>query len=421
MPDTARLRRPHRARVRAMLATAAMLHLAAPQAQSMVGMDMTAMDMSAMHHARPASQPCSSTQWLGCANTATPFMSGDGRLLLTWIEAGAVEFAQSNDRGASWSPALKLGDVGQGFDGGGDARPVLAADAHGHVLVAYDQFKDKDWNAQILLARSRDGGESFSSLQVFEPGSISQRLPALAMLPSGQLLMAWQDKRLSKPAQRPGASIAFSWSQDGGKNFEPSRIAEASSCECCRLGASITPQGDAVLAYRTIFQGSVRDHQIQRFTPGKAPAAAHRVAVDDWVTNACPHHGPSVAVSAQGTIHVTWYTQGKARQGLFYARSTDGGEHFSAPLALGNADRMPARPELLAQAGQLWLVWKEFDGKQTQVRMQRSDDDGQSWSAAQTVASATGYSDHPLLVGDGHQAYLSWLSHEHGYQFMPLP
>lgn len=385
---------------------------------AMPGMDM--------HHMTAPAQPCEATQALACADTATPAFAPDGALLLTWTQDHGVYVARSADLGHSWSLPQKIGDVGAGFDGGGDARPQIAADAAGHVLVAFDRFKDQHWDAEIWLARSADDGMHFDPAAVFEPGAVSQRLPVLDALPSGGFVMLWQDKRLSKSEQRPGASIAYAWSDDGGATFTPSAIAAETSCECCRIALSTDATGLPIAAFRTIFPGSVRDHVTLGFqrsgpTAPLEPAQLHRISVDNWVTDACPHQGPSVAVSADGSEHVVWYTQGKERQGLFYARSSDGGVHFGAAQQLGDPERMPSRPFVYAHGHAVWRVWKEFDGRETRVLGQQSRDDGVHWSAPTVLASATGRTDHPLLVGDGRRVYLSWLSRQHGYQLTPIP
>ena len=73
------------------------------------------------------------------------------------------------------------------------------------------------------------------------------------------------------------------------------------------------------------------------FADPATPGEVRRVSKDDWQIAACPHHGPSLSISAAGAYHVTWYTNGKARKGLFYARSQDEGRTFSEPLAIGRA------------------------------------------------------------------------------------
>jgi hypothetical protein len=105
---------------------------------------------------------------------------------------------------------------------------------------------------------------------------------------------------------------------------------------------------------------------------------------------------------------------------LFYARSGDGGRHFSQPLPIGNPNRAPSNPKVLATAGTVWLAWKEFDGDKTVVQLMVSHDDGRSWSAAKAVAATDDASDHPLLVTNGTRTFLSWQTKREGYRLISL-
>jgi sucrose-6-phosphate hydrolase SacC (GH32 family) len=117
---------------------------------------------------------------------------------------------------------------------------------------------------------------------------------------------------------------------------------------------------------------------------------------------------------------VAWYTNGKVRKGLFYARSHDGGRTFSEPVSIGRPDRNPTRPYVVANARETALVWKEFDGEKTTVNLMISNDDGATWSAPKAISSTTDTSDHPLLVSDGRRLFLSWMTKADGYRFQPI-
>jgi hypothetical protein len=157
------------------------------------------------------------------------------------------------------------------------------------------------------------------------------------------------------------------------------------------------------------------------FADPSTPGPAYRISIDDWKTDACPHHGPSLAISAAGTHHVAWFTIGSVRKGLFYARSSDGGRSFSEPFPVGRSDRNPSHPYLIVTEHRLWLVWKEFDGNQTTVPAMVSHDDGRTWSSPVVVAETSNASDHPLLVSNGGRAFLSWQTQTEGFRFMPSP
>jgi hypothetical protein len=361
---------------------------------------------------------------LECANAATPFLDADGSLFLAWTAGGVVSVAKSLDLGKSFAPAVVVAEYGKSLDAGGDARPQVVADKSGNVFIAYAFFKDSNWNAQVNIVRSVDGGKTFGQPQSIVSDASSQRFPSLAITPGGSLFLSWIDKRLVAAAKnngekRLGGSIAYAFSNDFGKTFQPEKIANENSCECCRIGAAADPKGGVAIIYRAIFSGGVRDHAVQRISElnlGKI----HRVSHDEWKTDACPHHGPSIAISQSGKIHTAWFTQGKVRQGVFYASSNNDGLNFSSPMRLGGADDNISRPYLLAIGKSVWLVWKTFDGEKNSIYLRSSNDEGVTWTSPQVVVSAGGYSDHPLLVRQNDEVFLSWLTRNDGYQLIPL-
>ena len=361
---------------------------------------------------------------LECANVATPFITKDGKLLLSWTAGGVVSVAQSIDGGKSFSSAVKIAEHGKALDTGSDARPQILSDSKGNIFLAYAFFKDSNWNAQINTARSNDGGNTFSAPQSLVQDGSSQRFPSVLLKSDDSIFISWIDKRLVAAAKlkgtpRLGGSIAYSSSQDGGKTFHPEKFANESSCECCRIGASLDPINQAVIAYRAIFPGGIRDQATQVIT-SKGAEPIRRVADDDWKTDACPHHGPSIAVSGSGKFHVAWFTQGTKRAGVFYANSINQGMSYSNPVRVGAEAANVSRPYLMAIDRQVWLVWKEFDGTTSSVYLKSSQDDGVSWSEPRVLTKTTGYSDHPLLIRQDQTVYLSWLTRADGYQFLKV-
>lgn len=370
-----------------------------------------------------SSNTCVSTG-LECANAATPFFMPDGSLLLAWTAGGVVSVAQSADKGKTFSPPIAVAQHGKSLDSGADARPQIVANSSKQVFLAYAFFKDSNWNAQINTSISNDGGKTFSAPKSLVNDSASQRFPSVLIRPDNKIFVAWIDKRIVADAKKAGqqslgGSIAYAFSEDGGAIFAPERIANESSCECCRIGASIDPKGGVGIVYRAIFPGGMRDHASQIIT-SSGPGKIRRVSNDEWKTDACPHHGPTIAISESGKMHVAWFTQGSARSGVFYASSINQGEAYTKPQRIGAIDANTSRPYLLSVGNAIWLAWKEFDGVHTAIYIKKSFDDGKTWSTPAIVSSTTGYSDHPLLLSQGDGVYLSWLTREDGYQLIPL-
>ena len=377
-----------------------------------------------MSHQHASEAACEETD-LHCATKVTPAFAPDGTLWLAWIAGGQISVASSKDQGGTFSAPVQATRERLNLDWGPDARPKLAIDARGDIVLAFSIFRDQAFNGQVLTTRSTDGGKSFEPPKPITANNESQRFEAIGFDPSGAVFAAWLDKRNRVPAQQrgekyDGAGLFFASSKDGGATYSDAQLVADNTCECCRLALAFDGAGHPVVVFRNIFEGGVRDHAIVTFRDLATPGEVHRVSRDDWQIAACPHHGPSLTISPAGTYHVTWYTNGKARKGLFYAQSRDGGKTFSDPLPIGQPNRSPSRPQIAAGPQGLVMVWKEFDGQKTSVNLMISRDDGATWSKPTAIADTTDSSDHPLLVSDRRQTYLSWMTKADGYHFQAI-
>jgi hypothetical protein len=358
------------------------------------------------------------------AFTAAPAFGPDGRLWLARASADRIVVQKSNDLGKTFTAPVAVTPEPVDLDWGPDARVHIAVDGKGNAVVSFAIFQDQRFNGRAFVSRSTDNGARFNRPQPLTRDTTSQRFETVAIDPAGRVFAAWLDKRNIAAARAtgrayPGAALAYAWSDDGA-TFGDTTVALDNTCECCRLGITFAGPGRPAVVFRNIFADSIRDHAVVTFKDASTPGPLQRVSTDNWKIEACPHHGPSLAIAEDGSYHVAWFTDGEARKGLFYARAASGETPFEAPRALSSPDRQPARPYLLANGRALHLVWKEFDGTKAQVRWQMSHDSGRSWSAPRTVADTEDASDHPLLVAHAGRAYLSWLTKSEGYRLIPL-
>jgi hypothetical protein len=361
-----------------------------------------------------------------CSATATPAFARDGKLWLAFAVGRTVYAASSRDNGKSFAPATAVFAAPDGVvDSNGEARPKIVPLADGSLLVSYTTRPDKVMMGTVFLARSTDGGKSFSPPQpLLSEGG--QRFETFVVAPKGRVYAAWLDKTnllKAKAEGRPfaGSGVAFGWSDNGGASFEGKKILMDHACECCRVFGALDRDGLPVFVWRHVFDGEVRDHYAAKLSADGARLAGGRVSDDDWAVNSCPHHGPSLTIDAAGAWHVVWFTKGKKRSGLFYAASRDGGKSFSEPEKFGDDARAPSHAAVLAAKGRLHRVWKEFDGEATTIAAQVSADGGKNWSAPRAVAATADASDHPLLIERKGAVYLSWLTRKEGYRLIALP
>ena len=361
---------------------------------------------------------------LACASKVTPAFGPEGALWIAFAAGGRVLVARSSDLGRTFGAPVAVTPQPMQLDWGPDARPKIAIDDKGRIHVAFAIFKDRQFNGQVFLSRSTDAGATFSPPRPVTDVQESQRFEALAIDADGSIFAAWLDKRLrigarARGEKYPGAALAFAWIGDGGATIGETKLAREETCECCRLGVAFAGQGKPVVVFRNIFDKTTRDHAVIAFTDRSTPGPVRRVSVDDWKTDACPHHGPGIAVGGD-TTHATWFTSGKARRGLFYARSMDEGASFSEPLAIGQSGRQPGHAVVAAIGRRVWLAWKEFDGTATSIMTMISHDSGTTWGKPNAIAATKDASGLPLLLTRGDSTYLSWQTSSDGYKLLQL-
>ena len=359
-----------------------------------------------------------------CAPTAEPAFARDGTLWLAFPVGDKLYVASSRDAGTSFSPPVVAASVTGGvIDANGEARPKITALPNGTLLVSYTARPEKSYDGAISLVRSTDGGKTFSAPEPLLD-AMGQRFEVFLVSSNGRVYAAWLDKRDAAAAKQAGqafagSGIAVGWSDDGAKSFAGKKILMDHSCECCRVSAALAPDGQPVFAWRQVYDNNLRDQYVAKLSTDGVTLAGGRVSEDEWETG-CPHHGPSLTIDAAANWHVVWFTNGKARKGLFYASSGEGGKSFSVPQKFGDDAKAPSHAAILFSKIKLYRVWKEFDGATTSVLVQTSKDLGKSWSAPRAVATTDETSDHPQLLAGKAGTYLSWLTKVEGYRLLPL-
>ena len=187
------------------------------------------------------------------------------------------------------------------------------------------------------------------------------------------------------------------------------------SCVCCRIAMDLDNDNLPVIAWRDIYgndvNNQIRDHSLLTFSSAQQPAKKIRLSNEQWNIDGCPHHGPALDVDSNNVIHSTWFNDTDSDHVLFYGNSANDYKAFG----FGQVDKQSAHPFVQALGETVYLVWKEFDGKETAILMKTSKDSGISWSKPTTVITTKGSSDHPLLVKNSGNVYLSWHSTIEGY------
>lgn len=373
-------------------------------------------------HGAPAPLAKAARPALGTSAAFAP----DGSLLAVSAQGGHVLLQRSTDLGRSWGTPVVVNAQPEVISADGENRPKLAFPQDGGVLVSWTQALAKPFSGAIRLARSEDGEHFAPPITVHQDrAEITHRFESLVVTGDGRVVVAWIDKRDLEAQGGPksgyrGAAIYAAISTDQGRSFLPERKVADHSCECCRIAATTDQDGAPLLLWRHVFAPNERDHALARLGPEGQPQAVQRATFDGWKIDACPHHGPALAVDPAGIRHSVWFNQKDGEGRVFYGRlvPTEAGLQVEGQRPVGGPSA--AHADIGTASGRLAIAWKEFDGEHSRLRAWVSQDGGLSFSPLE-LAATRGASDQPRVLRRGNQLYAFWRTQQEGFTLYPLP
>lgn len=342
-----------------------------------------------------------------------------GNLWRVYAKDGFIQVDKSQDF-KTFSSAVKVNQTRQDLKPMGEVRPKIALGIQGEIYVAWMENLKPRFAGYIWFARSIDGGKSFEAPYLVhqDRAEIGHAFEAMQVAPNGDVTMIWLDSRdfvAAKKSGKPhvGSSIYYAVSKDRGQSFLPEQKLTDGSCECCRIAAAVNPQNRVVTLFRHVFEGSERDHMMAEI-PREANQMPilKRASYGKWQVDGCPHHGATIAVGGEGKnwwgYHFAYFDGNEKKPGLYYSRVDGEAWAFFPSKKFGNHQRQAGRPALISVAEKVWLVWREQDGKNSQIYGQFSENDGKDWSVAKLLMVSEGIVDYPQLLRHGTQIHLLW-------------
>lgn len=342
-----------------------------------------------------------------------------GHISLAWMEEDkdvrSVRYARVDPRGGSVGIPVRVNGMSEAPYARQEA-PALVVFGD-DVLVTWavahpKATPDKPFSNELRLSRSTDGGKTFhpSILVNDDQQVIGHSFDSLHVTQDGVIHMAWIDSREGK--KEPGTFVTRS--TDHGHTVEKNLKVDENTCVCCRTSLTTGPDDTLYVAWRKILPGDLRETVVARSTDGgQTFTAPVIVGNDQWMFPGCPHRPASIGTDRHGRLYVVWYTEGSDETPAIYlAYSDDRGETFSPKRKLNvSKGTFPDHPQMAVDSnGRLIVAWEEQSPVRREVVISLSLDRGQTFSAPQKVNDKKGQTPSLSINANG-LAALAWMEH----------
>ncbi len=337
-------------------------------------------------------------------------VDGEGRVWVVSTEpadnGSTIAIAALDDSSA---PKIRVTQKPEPVSADGENHPKLAFGPKGEMYVSWTSPTSDRYTGDIHFSHSLDHGRTWSTPSIVHRDRqlITHRFDSLVVDGSGRVWLAWIDKRDQAAAEKAGreyagAAIYYAYSEDQGAHWRGDFKLADHTCECCRIALAKDERGRVVAFWRHVFEHNERDHAFAALEPNRKPVV-HRATFDHWSIDACPHHGPSLAIDDRGVKHAVWFSQVNGDSRAFYGQLHPG----APPTQVIELPRGAMHPDVAVSGRQIAIAWKRFDGTQSRLETRLSFDGGQSFKDS-GAATTRNESDQPRLIGGSNAIRTVW-------------
>jgi len=356
-------------------------------------------------------------------STVTVNFAPDGRLWRLTPTKHTVYVDYSIDKGKTYSTPVRINTTEQKITAWPENPPAIEISNSGRINVLY--YADAEQKSTSFYSYSDDNGQTFSipSLISDHAQTAKHYMDKMLIDKEDTLYIFWHDMRHQSHDKTRGAgvlSLYYSKKKQSDNSQFNNKFISGGICSCCRTATTFSANDKPVILARMVYNNGVRDHALIQMDKMGRWQKPQRVTHDNWKIEACPEHGPSIAIDDKNRTHLTWFTLGDTRQGIFYGHTDDFGKTVSAPITLGNINHIPSHPDVIALKQRVVVVWKEFDGVQTSLHIKESLDRGETWTDKATGLKSQSKNSHPKLITNNTDIFLSWTSKNEGHQLIKI-
>ena len=319
-----------------------------------------------------------------------------------------IYFNRSTDGGVTW----QLSDVRLDTDLSGAAAsddPQIARSGR-HLFVVWED--SRGGGRDIYFQRSDDAGATWLVADVRldsdAPGQALSEDPVLGV-DGSSVHVAWEEER---DGQR---DVYYRGSTDGGLSFRPEVVLNTAPGTSYSDRPRLAVSGSRVyVAWKDNRSGSYDIHVNASANDGLTWLAPD-VRVETGVAGASDSNDPEIFAEGEN-VYVVWSDARTGDADIRLNRSDDGGQSWLIADIRIDTDPGGAgaaiRPQVRCAAGAVYVAWVDTRDGNADIRFNRSLDAGRTWQAADqrldTDAPGAGTSEYVRLETGGPNVYVAW-------------
>lgn len=278
-----------------------------------------------------------------------------GTAIFTAIDIGKVGnglvIIRSVDGGRTWSDNFL--SIGKGHD-----HQTMASDSSDGSIYLVSSINErneaKQLRAKVRVARSGDDGVTFQEQSRVLPSNLNLQAANPAVFSDGAVALVYSDHHRMNARQRlirPRDWLIVS--KDKGKTFsEPLLITEIGGGKGWSSLAVSEPKSPSPDRLFWLTSGDTKDKVVGtylQFSDDRGESWSDPVRVDQENTSNADAQIPSIAVSKDGMVGVTWFDMrndpNRKCYDLFFAASLDGGKTFRPEVRVTDKSTCPDTPQ----------------------------------------------------------------------------
>ena len=229
------------------------------------------------------------------------------------------------------------------------------------------------------------------------------RFPAMAIDSSDTLHVVWQD-------DTPGnLEIYYKSSADSGTTWSAVRRLTWTAGDSWHPDVAIDSSSTIHVVWDDDTPEGTEIYYKRSQDGGDTWSAARRIT---WTPDFS--YDPAIAIDSSDTIHIVWYDYASGDSDIYYKQSQDGGDTWGASRRLTwttGASYTPA----VGTTSSVHVIWEDETPGPAEIYYKSSPDSGSTWSAARTITSTAGGSFMPVIAVDSSaRIHVAWYDNTPG-------